>query len=311
MSSACDPTEDGQGMSSARGLIEDGQGLCFEHVGGEEAEFLYHEIFVRRSYLAHGVQLPLTGSPTVIDVGANIGLFALFCARENPRCRIVAVEPAPAAFAALERNLSHLRHAHCVERALADSALAHGRLTVYADAPGESSRHPRERTMQRARLREAAGSSNSAAAAAGPAAEVVTCAVGTLSALLDERAIRRVDLLKIDCEGDELRVLRGLTAADMRRVHQVVAEVHDVHGRLAATVALLRRHGFTVRTARQHADSTVAGYRMVVPRELRLFFVFARRNPQRRSVRRAAPLLRLRATESTATLRARRPLSQG
>ena len=296
MSSACDLTEDGQGMSSARGLIEDGQGLCFEHAGAEEAEFLYHEIFVRRSYLAHGVQLPLTGSPTVIDVGANIGLFALFCARENPRCRIVAVEPAPAAFAALERNLSHLRHAHCVERALADSALAHGRLTVYADAPGESSRHPRERTMQRARLREAAGSSNSAAAAAGPAAEVVTCAVGTLSALLDERAIRRVDLLKIDCEGDELRVLRGLTAADMRRVHQVVAEVHDVHGRLAATVALLRRHGFTVRTARQHADSTVAGYRMVVPRELRLFYVYARRNPQRCSVRRAS---------------ARRPLSQG
>ena len=81
-------------------------------------------------------------------------------------------------------------------------------------------------------------------------------------------------------------MLRGLRPADMRRVDQVVAEVHDVHGRLAATVALLRRHGFTVRTARQHADSTVAGYRMVVPRELRLFYVYARRNAQRRAVRR-------------------------
>lgn len=274
-----------------RGLIEDGHGLCFEHLGVEEAEFVYHEIFVRRSYLAHGVQLPLTGSPTVIDVGANIGLFALFCARMNPRSRVVAVEPAPAAFAALERNLSHLQRATCVQRALADSARARGCLTIYADAPGESSRHPREREMQRVRLREAMGvaaAANSAdsSAAAAPA-EVVTCAVGTLSTLLDEHAIRRVDLLKIDCEGDELRVLRGLRTADMRRVKQVVAEVHDVHGRLAATVALLRRHGFSVRTARQQADSTVADYRMVVPRALRLFYVYARRKRQRRSVRRS------------------------
>ena len=68
-------------------------------------------------------------------------------------------------------------------------------------------------------------------------------------------------------------------------VRQVAVEVHDLHGRLASTVALLRRHGFSVATARQRGDSTVGGYRMVVPRALRLYYVYARRN-DRRSARR-------------------------
>ena len=106
-------------MALDTGLIEDGDGLVFQHLGAEEAEFLYQEIFVRRTYMQCGVSLPRTGRPTVVDVGANIGLFSLFCHRTNPRCRLVAVEPAPAAFEVLERNLSHIEDATCVRRALA------------------------------------------------------------------------------------------------------------------------------------------------------------------------------------------------
>ena len=49
--------EDGERVSSqsvptmlgaSSGLIEDGQGLTFQHIGRAEAEFLYEEIFVRR-----------------------------------------------------------------------------------------------------------------------------------------------------------------------------------------------------------------------------------------------------------------------
>lgn len=270
-----------------RGLIEDAHGLLFEHIGASEAEFLYEEIFVRRGYLQAGVTLPRTGRPTVVDVGANIGLFSLFCHRENPRCSLVAVEPAPAAFAALERNLSDTR-AVCVCRALADSAGVRGSLTVYPDAPGESSRHPRERAMQQARLRSALSSAGSdsplGSAAAGQGVEHA-CVVGTLSDLLAELSLGRVDLLKVDCEGDELRVLHGLRAHDWRRVRQIVLEVHDLHGRLRAVLALLRRHGFSV-TVQQQRSGTVGGYHMVVPDALRLFLVFAVANGSRRTLQR-------------------------
>ena len=212
------------GASSSSGLIEDGHGLTFQHLGRAEAEFLYEEIFVRRAYFQSGVSLPATGQPTVVDVGANIGLFSLACHRANPRCRLVAVEPAPAAFAVLERNLSHVGGATCVRQALAESAAARGELTVYPDATAESSRHPRERAMQRARLRAHVASSGGGDASGGggdggngdedndndgvgsSAGVQCACAVGTLSELIAELHLERIDLLKIDCEGKQVVV---------------------------------------------------------------------------------------------------------
>ena len=42
----------------------------------QEALFLYDDIFVRQSYLQHGITLK--AGDVVFDIGANIGLFALF-----------------------------------------------------------------------------------------------------------------------------------------------------------------------------------------------------------------------------------------
>ena len=96
---------------SARGLMTDAEGLTFGHVDEEEAAFLYEEIFVRRSYLQHGLTVP-TGAPVILDIGANIGLFSLLCLRLNPRARVLACEPSPDTFGVLEANLSAAPRAH-------------------------------------------------------------------------------------------------------------------------------------------------------------------------------------------------------
>ena len=87
-----------------------------------------------------------------------------------------------------------------------------------------------------------------------------------------------VDLLKIDAEGDELNVLRGVRAADWPRIQQVVCEVHDVHDRLRHCVSLLRRHGFSVQSTAQ-TGGEVDAYMMVIPATLRLHYVYASRHP--------------------------------
>jgi hypothetical protein len=94
-------------------------------------------------------------------------------------------------------------------------------------------------------------------------------------ALLREARLQRIDLLKVDGEGDELAVLRGMGSA-LRRVRQVVLEVHDINSRLWRTLCLLRRHGFRA-TAVPQRSGTVQGYRMVIPGELKLFYVYATR----------------------------------
>jgi len=56
--------------------------------------------------------------------------------------------------------------------------------------------------------------------------------------------IPRIDLLKVDCEGAELAVLKGIKPEHWPLIGKVVAEVHDVEGRLETVTALLKSHGF-------------------------------------------------------------------
>jgi hypothetical protein len=54
-------------------------GMGVHYVSPPDVQFLYHEIFDEECYLQHG--LTLRPEDTVIDVGGNIGMFALFAAR--------------------------------------------------------------------------------------------------------------------------------------------------------------------------------------------------------------------------------------
>jgi hypothetical protein len=74
---------------------------------------------------------------------------------------------------------------------------------------------------------------------------------------------RRIDLLKIDVEGDELEVLRGIAPDDWPLIEQIALEVHDREGRLGKVEALLRQQGYAVRTEAQRSQV----------RRLRIYFV--------------------------------------
>lgn len=54
-------------------------GLRVRYASKLDVPFLYQEVWERRCYLRHGLTLPPGG--TVLDVGANIGLFSLFAAQ--------------------------------------------------------------------------------------------------------------------------------------------------------------------------------------------------------------------------------------
>ena len=61
-------------------------------------------------------------------------------------------------------------------------------------------------------------------------------ALKTLSSVIHEHNVDSVDLLKIDCEA-ELNVLQGISNEHWPRIQQVIAEVHDIDGRLDQVVA--------------------------------------------------------------------------
>ncbi|WP_186763364.1 FkbM family methyltransferase [Lentzea tibetensis] len=244
----------------------------FNHQGLTQAHFTYEEIFELRTYLRHGVRL--APDAVVLDVGANIGLFSLFVKQECPSARVLAFEPMPAVVEALRRNLD-LHGVPDVEvHALALGARREEAVFTYHPALScNSTNRPEGKEllleMQRVLFGEHAAGS-----------EEVRVDVDTLSAVLERRSdLDRIDLLKIDVEGAELDVLRGVGAANWPRVDQVVVEVHDRDGRLADVLALLGAQGF--RTSSQassllteSADLREAGAEDVPPGD---YLVYATR----------------------------------
>ncbi len=154
---------------------------------------------------ARVIEALLAPGDTAVDVGANFGYFTVLAARAvGPEGRVIAFEPLPAMRRELEENVALNRIANCRVRAEAVSDRA-GTARLFegpAGNPGLSS------------LRALADS--------GPALEVGTV---TLDGALP--ADESVALVKIDVEGAELKVLRGMAGLVERRRPDVVLEVTD------------------------------------------------------------------------------------
>ena len=76
-------------------------------------------------------------------------------------------------------------------------------------------------------------------------ATTVSAQLRTLSSVIAEEGIERIDLLKINVEKSELDVLLGLSPRDWPKIRQLVIEV-DQQQNLAPITSLLEREGFEV-----------------------------------------------------------------
>src|SRR5437868_15393830 len=72
------------------------------------------------------------------------------------------------------------------------------------------------------------------------------CPLKTISEVIRENQIERVDLLKVDVEKSELVVLHGITAEDWPRIKQVIGDTQDEDVRLPEVSELLELDGCNV-----------------------------------------------------------------
>ncbi|WP_329599711.1 FkbM family methyltransferase [Streptomyces pseudovenezuelae] len=188
---------------------------------------------------------------TVLDVGANIGIVSLMFGWAVPGLRIVAVEPAPATFTCLESNLrEHVPRAVCVRSAVSDRA-GHRTFTYYPRSTGNSGLFADQRADDentRIFLRNSGIPEEYIGEMISGLHRGIDMTVPTLtvSDLVRQQALYRIDLLKIDVERAEHLVLAGVEPDHWPLIGHVVAEVHDEQGRLAAMRRLLEDRGFTV-----------------------------------------------------------------
>ena len=224
-------------------------GLLVQQVSPGETALLYRDIFTERCYMRP--RLSLRSGDTVFDVGANIGMAALFFHLECPGLIFHTFEPAPVPYAALTANLvAHGLTAYPARCALADHSGA-GRLTYYPDSTVMSGFYAdaaAEAALTRAYLTRSGFDEEDVREMLSGRHEnvMIDCPVQTLSDVIESRGVESIDLLKLDVEKSELDVLRGIREEDWPKVRQVVAEVHDINGGLKSFTALLDAHAFDV-----------------------------------------------------------------
>ena len=143
---------------------------------------------------------------TVLDIGGNIGAAAIYFARAYPRARIATFEPVADNFALLERNISPYENIRGFEFGLG----------------------PRDETAQLIASpdpRNWGGYSMFQRGATPECARIpVTCRA--VSDVLVEIGAQPPDLIKIDTEGAEFKILTAVPADTISRVTWIVGELH-------------------------------------------------------------------------------------
>jgi len=232
-------------------LLPDGAPVA--HLNRNETEYIYNEVFVLQAYLRHGISI--NDGDCIVDAGANIGLFTVFANRLACGLRTIALEPNPAAFACLAANaeawgesVQCLPHGLSRENGTAQLTCFQGLSLLsgfHADAAIE-----REVVKSYVLNQEPASALDERHAADLSAlldtrlqSATVTAQLRTLSSVIAEEGIERIDLLKVNVEKSELDVLLGIDPADWPRIRQLVVEV-DQRENLAPIADLLERQGF-------------------------------------------------------------------
>ncbi|KAL1521240.1 hypothetical protein AB1Y20_020912 [Prymnesium parvum] len=203
-----------------------------------EGTWISDEVYGQACYLpaGSGVQLPSRPHATLVDAGANVGIFSLWAAARCPLARVIAIEPAPRTFELLRSNVqaAGMESRVLLHNAALGASAGVSQLSFYPRMPGNSTLHPAAKWEERVAFR-------SERWAEMYEEEQVECKVLTLSDLLHQHGVVEVALLKIDVEHHELAVLEGVAEDTWRHILQVVVETHT-ELLCEQVLSLLRQH---------------------------------------------------------------------
>jgi FkbM family methyltransferase len=242
----------------------------------QDARIIVGEVFsdALNGYFGKGgLTVPKAGA-TIVDVGANIGSFAVFMHKVVPDCKVHAFEPIPETYSTMAANFERFNiqgkvHNIGLGKMGCPPVL---KFTHFPNRPACSTYRPEDkeraniepllnnpatfcglyRETQPELVAKVEASEQSVAMALIKEfvedqwrREEIECPMRCLEdALKDDGIQGQIDFLKVDVEGAELDVLLGISDETWSRVEQVAIEVHDFDNRLEDVQALLLAQGF-------------------------------------------------------------------
>lgn len=185
-------------------------------------------VFIRQQYGR------IEGRSTIIEIGANVGIFAVFAASTDPRVRIYSYEPIPENFELLSTNIT--------KNNLQDRIIAFN-LGV------AGTRGTRNFAYQ------ASSPEHSFAKINGNGRSVAIDCL-SLRDIITNNNITKVDLLKINAEGAEYEILYSTPTECFDKIEEIRMEYHDgenVEGHdLSHLKSFLEQIGYTTLHLYEH-----------------------------------------------------------
>jgi len=192
---------------------------------------IFIEVFLRDVYRKD----LLKNSMVVVDVGAHIGIYSVLASRKAGK--IIAIEPFSKNYDRLRDNTSHIKNIITKKIALSDKE---GKCLFYVS----------KFSFSHSLVEDIVKTSGSYYET-----EVM---VSTLDKLLEEIKINKVDLIKIDAEGEELNILRGAqkTLKNNPNVIVIAASYHYPEEK-KEVIGFLKERGFDIKS--DEIDIVIAG----------------------------------------------------
>jgi FkbM family methyltransferase len=183
------------------------------------------EIFLRRDYGT------LPNDAVILDLGANIGVFAIYAATTARNVRIYAYEPLPEFYELMRENVRLNKHTdtvECFNYAVCGEATTRDIYVAGTDFFFPTFVSPSNGDEKATRLK-------------------VHCT--TLAEILDANQLEHVDLLKMDIEGAEYEVFCQTPPRYFERIKEIRMEYHNLDTKernVARLKDFLSNHGYHI-----------------------------------------------------------------
>jgi len=163
------------------------------------------EIVVRKTYFPR--EISFKDAKTIVDIGAHIGIFCITSTKlVSKTCKIIAIEPEENNFKLLQRNI------------------ANNKITTIQLQRGAVWKNSTNRMMDIS-LTNNAAHSFFFGKDCGRKQLVQTL---TLSDIMKKFDVKRIDILKMDCEGSEYDILMNCSRALMSKIGSIILEYHKL-----------------------------------------------------------------------------------
>lgn len=141
----------------------------------------------------------------VIDIGGHLGFFSIMATALNPNVPIYTFEPHSGNYELLKANLKNnrIKNVHPKQLAVSDHI---GQMKLKLSQ--EDLNHSLEKAIE----------------PTGDTQEVQTT---TLERIFQKNRIEKCDLLKLDCEGSEFKIIYGTPKELFKKISHIFLEYHD------------------------------------------------------------------------------------